>query len=143
MEAIRVEGEIKDVEKFLKRIERVEKRSNVLILPLDETYVYGKDQIRAAVMHAKRNFIKNKNVARDMKSEIMRYIAGERQIKDAIKKIGIKKGQRDFLTLIFDGDFNPKEIIKRIGVKEKGWMKENREKVDEALERMALIDVMK
>ena len=143
MEVIRVEGEIEDVEKFLEKIRRVEKRSNVMILPLDGTYVYGKDQIIAAVMHAKRNFIKNKNVARDMKSEIMRYTACERQIKDAIKKVGIKKGLKNFLTLILDGDFNPKEIIERIGVKEKGQMEENREKVDEALERMALLDVKK
>jgi len=136
---MRVEGEIKDVEEFLEKIDAVEKEEGVKIIALDESAVFGEDQIVAALMHAERNFSKRKNVARDFKTEVMRYIACERQIKDAIKKAGIKKSMKSFILVLLGGD--EERILKALALKKSGFINEKRDKVDEALEEMAILEL--
>ena len=63
MRALRVESEgIEDVNEFLKSIELLESGEGMSVLALDEDAVFGEDQIRAAVMHAERNFSKGKKI---------------------------------------------------------------------------------
>ncbi|MDY6984931.1 MAG: KEOPS complex subunit Cgi121 [Candidatus Thermoplasmatota archaeon] len=134
---------IKDVEELLKKIESIEQEEKVRIIALDEHVLSGEDQIKAAIMHAERNFSKGKNVARDFKTEVMRYIACERQIKDAIKKAGIKKGAKSFVLVLLGLADSAREekILNALGLKKSGFIKEKRDKVDEALESMALLEL--
>jgi len=136
---MRVEGEIRDVEELLEKIDTIEKEEGVKIMALDERAVFGGDQIVAALMHAERNFSKRKNVAKDFKTEVMRYIACERQIKDAIKKAGIKKDMKTFILVLLGGD--EERILKALALKKSGFINEKRDKVDEALESMALLEL--
>jgi tRNA threonylcarbamoyladenosine modification (KEOPS) complex Cgi121 subunit len=141
MRALRVESEgIEDVNEFLKSIELLESGEGMSVLALDEDAVFGEDQIRAAVMHAERNFSKGKNVARDLKTEIMRYIACERQIKSALEKAGIKKGTRGFVLVLLNSA-DEERVLKALGLKKSGFISQKRDKVDEALESMALLEL--
>lgn len=140
MKTLRVESEgIDDLHGFLKSIERLE-GEGVSVLALDERVVFGEDQIRAAIMHAERNFSKGKNVARDFKTEVMRYAACERQISDAIGKAGIKKGTKSFVLVLINQTYEEK-VLKTLGLKKSGFISEKRDKVDEALESMALLEL--
>jgi tRNA threonylcarbamoyladenosine modification (KEOPS) complex Cgi121 subunit len=140
IEMMRVEGEIKDVEEFLEKIDSIEKEEGVKIIALDESAVFGGDQIEAALMHAERNFSKRKNVAKDFKTEVMRYIACERQIKDAIKKAGIKRGMKSFILVLLEAA-DEERILKALALKKNGFINEKRDKVDEALEEMAILEL--
>ena len=141
MSIIRVEREEKKgVDELLRAIERVEAEEGVHIIALDERAVFGGDQVRAAIMHAQRNFAEGKNVARDFRTEVMRYISCERQIKEAIKKAGVKEGSGG-LILAVTGGADEERILKLLGLKKSGFISEKRDKVDEALESMALLDL--
>lgn len=141
MRALRVESEgIEDVNEFLKSVELLESEEGISVLALDEDTVFGEDQIKAALMHAERNFSKGKNVARDLKTEVMRYIACERQIKSAIEKAGVKKGTRSFVLVLLNSEDGEK-VLKALGLKKSGFISQKRDRVDEALESMALLEL--
>lgn len=140
MKALRVESDgIDDLHGFLKSIEQLEEEG-VSALALDESVVFGEDQIKAALMHAERNFSKGKNVARDLKTEIMRYVACERQISNAIEKAGVKKGTRSFVLVLLN-QTDEEKALKALGLKKSGFISEKRDKVNEALEGMALLEL--
>lgn len=141
MEAVRVFREIIDVENFLREIHEVERKHGVRIMPVNGDVVFGEDQLRGAVMHAERNFLTGRNSARDFKTEVMRYIACERQIRSALIRAGIKEGTEKFVLLILGAGFDSGEILRDLGLSGDGFIKEERDKVDGALEAMALLDL--
>lgn len=51
--------------------------------------VMGIDHLRSAAMHAARAFREGRNQAQSLDVEFLRYVAGERQIKHAIAKMGL------------------------------------------------------
>jgi tRNA threonylcarbamoyladenosine modification (KEOPS) complex Cgi121 subunit len=141
MRVLKVKSEeIENVGEFLKCVERLEEEEGTSILVLNEDAVFGEDQIKAATMHAERNFSSGRNVARDFKTEVMRYIACERQIRDAIEKAGIKKGTKSFVLVLLNST-DEDRILKVLGLKKSDFISEKRDKVDEALEGMALLDL--
>ena len=77
------------------------------------------------MFHAERAFTANTNLAEDPAIEILLYASGERQIKLAIEKIGIKKGSRSFGMVVYskkdtEGINNKKQtseiILKDLGL---------------------------
>lgn len=65
--------------------------------------VVGVDHLRSAARHAKRAFDEERNHADRMEVEFTRYVAGERQIRKAIEKMGIPDGH-DAAILCAFGD---------------------------------------
>ncbi len=54
--------------------------------------VVGPDHVRTAALHAQRAFDEGRNQADRIEVEFVRYVAGERQIKRALAKMGIEDG---------------------------------------------------
>lgn len=54
--------------------------------------VVGVDHLTSAAMHAQRAFDEGRNHADDLAVEFTRYVAGERQIRKALDKVGILDG---------------------------------------------------
>ncbi len=54
--------------------------------------VVGPDHVRSAGMHAQRSFAEGRGHAKTLDVEFLRYLAGERQIKRALDKMGVPDG---------------------------------------------------
>jgi KEOPS complex subunit Cgi121 len=54
--------------------------------------VVGPDHARSAALHAHRAFREGRNQAETLEVEFLRYLAGERQIKRALEKMGLPDG---------------------------------------------------
>lgn len=51
--------------------------------------VMGEDHVRSAARHARRAMVEGRNQAETVDVEFLRYLAGERQIKHALAKMGL------------------------------------------------------
>ena len=123
----------------------------------------------SAVEHAVRAISRKTNTTNSLEKEILLYASGERQLKLAIPKIGVKKGNvkiaivilknkkkiisnkivDDLLKLFYltrddkvlEGDEN---TLKRFGIKEKELKTVNKAKCsDLILEKVAMVDIIK
>lgn len=65
--------------------------------------VVSLDQLRSAAWHAHRAFRDGRNQADRLEVEFTRYVAGERQIKKALQKIGLRD-ENDTAILVALGD---------------------------------------
>ena len=63
--------------------------------------VVGADHVRSAAAHARRAFGEGRNHAERLEVEFTRYLAGERQIRRAIEKMGIEDGAAAGLVVAF------------------------------------------
>ena len=72
--------------------------------------IYGKDHIISAVDHAIRSISQNTNTTNSLEKEILLYSSGERQLKLAIPKMGIIRGNSK-IALVFIGENLSKKSI--------------------------------
>ncbi|MBI4415947.1 MAG: hypothetical protein HY557_03075 [Euryarchaeota archaeon] len=77
---------------------------------LDARYVVGRDHLVSAAEHAERAMREGTNVAKSLAVEFVLYASGERQIADALRKMGIRDDTREFAVVLF-GDANPGELL--------------------------------
>jgi len=169
MIVVGAKGKIKDVDDFLEKISIFAKNNNVIIQTFDADLVFGKNHIISAVEHAIRAISRKTNTTNSLEKEILLYTSGERQLKLAIPKIGVKKGNTkivfvlienkkkkisnkivdDLLKLlsltrndkVLEGDEN---TLKRFGIKENEIKTVNKEKYcDLILEKVAIVDIIK
>jgi len=169
IKVIGAKGKIIDVDDFLEKISIFAKKNNVIIQTFDADLVFGKNHILSAVDHALRAIERKTNTTNSLEKEILLYASGERQIKIAIKKIGVKlrnekmvfvfvnnkKNEtlnhiiKDFLEMlclarndnVIEGD---EKTLIRFGIKEneiKTVM--NNKYADLILEKVALVDIIK
>jgi len=82
-------------------IRKVENELGVKVQLLNPEEIFGVLHLHIAFEKAKENFYKKINVAEDFTLEMLRVASGERQIKDALKKLGIKEKDRKFLIFIY------------------------------------------
>lgn len=54
--------------------------------------VVGPDHVHSAALHARRAMLEGRNHAKTLEVEFVRYLAGERQVKAALAKVGIPDG---------------------------------------------------
>ncbi len=106
-------GEIRDVDSFLKIISNFSKENNTLIQAFDANFIFGKDHILSAVNHAKRAINQKTNTANSLEMEILLYASGERQLKLAIPKMGVKKGKSN-IAFVFLNETTVKISDKKI-----------------------------
>ena len=95
-------GNIQDIDGFLKKISQFAKNNNILIQAFDAEIIYGKNHLISAFKHAKRAMDRKTNTTNTLEMETLLYTSGERQLKIAIPKMGVKKGSAS-VALIFIG----------------------------------------
>jgi len=86
-------GDIQDVDSLLEKVGNFALNHNVIIQLLDADMIYGDNHIISAFEHAKRAMDRKTNTTNSLEMETLLYASGERQLKLAIPKIGIKKGK--------------------------------------------------
>jgi KEOPS complex subunit Cgi121 len=106
-------GEIKNIDSFLKIISNFSKENNVLIQAFDANVIFGKNHILSAVEHAKRAIDRKTNTTNSIEMEILLYSSGERQLKLAIPKMGVKQGKSN-IAFVFLSDIKGEISTKKI-----------------------------
>jgi tRNA threonylcarbamoyladenosine modification (KEOPS) complex Cgi121 subunit len=101
-------GEIKNIDNFLKAVSGFSKENNILIQAFDANVIFGKNHIISSVNHAKRAIERKTNTTNSLEMEILLYSSGERQLKLAIPKMGVKKGKTNIAFLLLN---NYKSLI--------------------------------
>ena len=88
-----------NVEAFFKAI-RNEKLSNVEIQFFDAQLVATSQHLYFAVLNALTAFKNGENISRNLAMEIMLYASAQRQIRKAMKLLGITRRSSDIATMI-------------------------------------------
>jgi len=92
LKIVGAKGYIKDVDKFLDEINSYSKKHKLVIQVFNADLIYGEKHLVSSVEHATRAIINKTNTTKTLEMEILLYASGERQLKLAIPKIGVKKG---------------------------------------------------
>ncbi len=96
----KAQGKISDPEKTVKDLEILGKKNKVLIQIIDAESIYSKLHVISSIEHAIRSFHHNDNATSTLQLELLLYLAGERQIHKAIKKVGVNQHSTDFIIII-------------------------------------------
>jgi KEOPS complex subunit Cgi121 len=108
---IGAKGNIKDIDIFLKKVEDFATKNNLIIQSFNADLIFGKDHIISAFEHAKRSIGRKTNTTNSLEMEILLYASGNRQLKLAIPKMGVKEGNGNFAFILVN---NEKSVIPNI-----------------------------
>jgi len=165
-------GNIQNVDNFLKKILDFAQNHSIIIQVFNADMIYGKNHIISSVEHAKRAMNSKTNTTNSLGMEILLYASGERQLKLAIPKMGVKKGQSNiaFVFLSFNKKIKVKmidhlsdeilkllsfyrndaildgnkSVLKRFGIDETEISTVSKDKYgDLILEKIAMVDIIK
>jgi len=160
-------GNIQNIDNFLKKIRELSDKNNVTIQVFNADLIYGDKHLISAYEHAARAIKQNRNTTNSLEMEILLYAAGERQLKIAIPKMGIRKGKSNLALIAVSKDkkldpviknllreFNlerddkllegNENTIKNFGLNKKEIETVNKNKYqDLILEKVALVDIIK
>jgi KEOPS complex subunit Cgi121 len=103
-------GDIKSIDNFLEKLESFAKNQNIVIQAFNADVIYGKNHIISAVEHAIRAMDGKTNTTNSLGMEILLYSSGERQLKIAIPKMGVKKGKAN-IAFVFTSEKISDQII--------------------------------
>ncbi len=106
---IGAKGKIQDIDGFLKKISKFVEKNDILIQIFDAELIFGKNHLISAYEHAKRAMDRKTNTTNSLEMETLLYSSGERQLKLAIPKMGVKKGSVS-IALIFIGKSQRKNL---------------------------------
>lgn len=95
-------GRLNNIENFLDNIKKFSKKYNIEIQVFDADLIYGKNHIISAFNHASRSWKRKKNTTNSLSMEVLLYASGERQLKIALPKMGIKNGMSNIAFILFD-----------------------------------------
>ena len=165
---IGAKGDIQDIDVLLEKVGIFTQNNNIIIQAFDADMIYGKNHLISAFEHAKRAMDRKTNTTNSLEMETMLYASGERQLKLAIPKMGIKKGKTKiafvlinqkaknlgnlagemlkFLNLtrddqVLDGDEN---TLKKFGISENEMKTVTKAKYGHLiLEKVAKVDIIK
>lgn len=133
---------VENIEKTLGNISETSRIHGVEIQVFDASRIFGKEHLEIAAGKAERAFEQGRNLSNTPATEIMLYAAAERQISQAIKKLGLREGIEELAIVIF-GNAEAEEIIWELG-----WQKDDsvlrppsEEEMDTVLEGMALSEL--
>lgn|GEM_PF-478231 len=103
-------GKIKDAKDTIEKVEKISKVHDTSIQLFNADCIVGEIHIISAILHAKRAFEQNKNTSDNFMTEVLLYASGERQIRHAIKKIGIQESDDARVCILaYCEEQNPKE----------------------------------
>ena len=97
---IGAKGNIQNVDGFLKKVSKFVEENDIIAQVFDAELIYGENHLISAFEHAKRAMDRKTNTTNSIEMETLLYSSGERQLKLAIPKMGVKKGS-DSVTIIF------------------------------------------
>ena len=163
---IGAKGFIQDIDVFLEKINNLSKNKKITIQAFNADLIFGKNHLISAYKHAKRAISRKTNSTNSLEMEILLYASGERQLKTAIPKIGVKKGNSRIVFIFSNGTLSYQlinEIIKELSLtrddevingdietlKNFGFTKDEIFTVSEEkygnliLEKIALVDIIK
>ncbi len=159
-------GTIKDIDGFLQKMNSFSQDNNMVIQAFNADVIYGKNHLVSAVDHAIRAMERKTNTTNSLAMEILLYAAGERQLKLAIPKMGVKKGNVNIAFVVVDDKRNEKlidELLKDLSLERDDNVLEGNENTlkafglndqtiktvtkdkygDLILEKIAMVDIIK
>jgi len=92
MKIVSAQGTIQDIDSFLQQVLSFSQENKIVIQAFNADVIYGKNHLASAVEHAVRAMKRKTNTTNSLGMEILLYASGERQLKLAIPKMGVKKG---------------------------------------------------
>ena len=95
---------IADVESFLEDLNKLSEITSTEIVALAANSVYSWRVLLRATAAALRAFKRGRNIARKLSLEVMLNLSGSRQIREAIKECGLRKGASSIVILIIARD---------------------------------------
>jgi len=163
---IGAKGFISNIDDFLKKINNLYGKYSIIIQAFNAEIIFGKKHIISAYRHANRAFETKTNSTNSLAMEILLYASGERQLKLAIPKTGVKKGKSCIAFILIGENITDKLIIellkilklkrddkvlegnintlKKFGLKEIEIKTVSKDKYSSLiLEKIALVDIIK
>jgi len=161
------QGTIKDIDDFLQEVTSFSQDNNMVIQAFNADLIYGKNHLISAVDHAIRAMERKTNTTNSLAMEILLYAAGERQLKLAIPKMGVKKGVANIaFVIVHDKKRDERmvdELLKDLSLKREDGILEGNEDTlrafslndqaiktvtkdkygDLILEKVAMVDIIK
>jgi len=92
IEVVGCQGTI-EIKDFISNLKNFSIQQRVAAQALYAPFVYGQEHVISAVEHAVRSFCNSTNTSNSLNMEILLYVAGCRQIRDAIDTLGIRSGE--------------------------------------------------
>jgi len=166
LKIVGAKGQIKDVDLFIDKVVSFAQEKNIVIQALNADVVYGKNHLISSVDHAKRAMNQKKNTTNSLSMEILLYASGERQLKLAIPKMGVKQGKSNVAFVFADGKISDNLVndllkkvslihndkvlegdintLKKFGINKKAMATVSEDRYgDLILEKVAMVDIIK
>jgi tRNA threonylcarbamoyladenosine modification (KEOPS) complex Cgi121 subunit len=102
-----------DSASLLRKTEELTKEYGIEIQLLNADLVFGSIHLEVAVEKAERSFEDQRNISRNLATELLLYASAETQISNAIEKIGIKDGIRNVAVVVW-GDCEINNILENL-----------------------------
>lgn len=108
-------GKIKDIDLAISKLREIEEKHKLVLQVFDARLIYGENHLNSAVNRAERAVTMHTNLAKSFGMEIMLYASGERQISQAIEKMGVKHDTDSIGLIIYDrGKIYSTEDLKKL-----------------------------
>ncbi len=95
-------GLIEESTELIDKILVFSKKKDIIIQIFDSDLIFGKNHLITSIEHAIRAIERKKNTTNSLAMEILLYASGERQLKHAIKKMGIKNNTKNFAFIMMN-----------------------------------------
>ena len=137
-----VRHRVEDTGQTLASISQVAEKNGIEIQVFDATKIIGMEHLEVATEKAQRAFSEDRNLSNTLATEILLYASAERQISEAIRKLGIKDGAEELAVVIL-GDIDPGQIMSELGwTRDDSVLKPASEtEIDQILEKMAMSEL--
>ncbi len=113
---IGAKGFISNIDDFLKKINNICEKYSIIIQVFNAEIIFGRKHIISAYRHAKRSYEQKSNTTNSLAMEILLYTSGERQLKLAIPKTGVKKGLSSIAFILIGENITDKLIIELLQI---------------------------
>jgi KEOPS complex subunit Cgi121 len=105
--------QIKDINAFLDQFRK--ENIGAAVQFFDAKHVAGPQHLHFAALHALNAFKKNNAISNNLAVEALLYASGQRQIKKAVKMLGIKQDFSEVAALIItDSNHKKLDILKQV-----------------------------
>jgi len=163
---IGAKGQIKNVDLLIEQVISFAQEKNIVIQALNADMIYGTNHLISSVDHAKRSMSQKNNTTNSLSMEILLYASGERQLKLAIPRMGVKQGKSNVAFVFADGKISDSLVndllkmvslkrddkviegdintLKKFGINKKAIATVSEERYgDLILEKVAMVDIIK
>ena len=103
MQVVRGQARIDAVDPFLSRLSEIGETHGSIVQAVDARYVAGDRHLTRAVELAQRAIEADATIADDPAMELLLYVAGTRQITEALT-LGVGEGEQPIVVVVVGGD---------------------------------------